>query len=191
MLEKLFTSKTRVKILTLFMMNPQKEMFVREISRATNENINSVRRELSNLEEIGLLISTKKGNMKYYILRKDFPIYEELKNIILKTEGVSKIIKDNLNEIGEINYAFIYGSFASGDANPMSDIDVFLIGDIDEDQLIKEVLEIEQILSREINYISFSKKEFEQRIQANDPFILNVLKEPKIMIIGDLNAEEA
>lgn len=186
MLGKLFTSKTRVKILTLFTMNPGKEMFVREISRATDENINAVRRELSNLEEIGLLMSEKKGNMKYYSVRKDFPIYEELKSIVLKTEGASKFLKDNLEEMKDIKLAFIYGSFARGEATAASDIDIFLVGNLDEDQLIREVLKLEKVLLRDVNYTLFSPEEFEGRIHAEDPFVLNVLREPKIMIIGDL-----
>lgn len=186
MLGKLFTSKTRVKILTLFTMNPGKEMFVREISRATDENINAVRRELSNLEEIGLLMSEKKGNMKYYTVRKDFPIYEELKSIVLKTEGASKFLKDNLKEMKNIKLAFIYGSFARGEATAASDIDIFLVGNLDEDQLIREVLKLEKVLLRDVNYTLFSPEEFEGRIHAEDPFVLNVLREPKIMITGDL-----
>lgn len=190
MLERLFTSKTRVKILTLFMINPDKEMFVRQITRATDENINSVRRELSNLEEIGLLMSKKKGNLKYYNIKKDFPIYKELKNMILKTEGVAKVINDNLNQTGDIKTAFIYGSSASGEANLMSDIDIFLVGDPDEDQLLKEILKLEKTSSRKINYVLFNENEFEHRIQEEDHFVLNVLQKPKIMIIGDLNAKK-
>ncbi|MEN4018847.1 MAG: nucleotidyltransferase domain-containing protein [Methanobacterium sp.] len=190
MLKRIFTSKTRVKILTFFMINPEKEMFVREISRTINENINAVRRELSNLEQIGLLISKKEGNMKYYSVNKDFPIYEELKSIILKTEGVAKIINNNLSQIGEIKLAFIYGSFASGKANIQSDIDIFLVGELNEDQLIKEILKLEKTLSREINYVLFSADEFNQRINDEDPFVTNVLREPKIMIIGDLNVKK-
>lgn len=172
------------------MINPEKEMFVREISRTINENINAVRRELSNLEQIGLLISKKEGNMKYYSVNKDFPIYEELKSIILKTEGVAKIINNNLSQIGEIKLAFIYGSFASGKANIQSDIDIFLVGELNEDQLIKEILKLEKTLSREINYVLFSADEFNQRINDEDPFVTNVLREPKIMIIGDLNVKK-
>lgn len=188
MLERIFTSKTRVKILTLFTINPQKEMFVREISRNINENINAVRRELSNLEQIGLLKSKKEGNMKYYSVNRDFPIYEELKSIILKTEGAAKVINDDLSKIGDIRLAFIYGSFASGKANAESDIDVFLVGEVDEDKIIKEMLKLEKKLSREINYVLFSEDEFKERIKKEDPFVLNVLKEPKIKITGDLNA---
>ena len=111
------------------MINPQKEMFIREISRTMNENINAVRRELSNLEQIGLLKSKKEGNMKYYSVNRDFFIYDELKSIILKTEGVAKVINDDLSKIGNIKLAFIYGSFASGKADAESDIDVFLAGE--------------------------------------------------------------
>lgn len=186
MLGRIFTSKTRVKILTLFMINPEKEMFVREISRTIDENINAVRRELLNLEQIGLLTSKKEGNMKYYSVNNDFMIYEELKSIILKTEGIAKTINDNLSQIGEIKLAFIYGSFASGKEDTGSDIDIFLVGKVHEDKLIKEMLELEKSLSREINYVLFSEDEFRERITDEDPFVTNVLREPKIMIIGDL-----
>ncbi|GAG31692.1 unnamed protein product, partial [marine sediment metagenome] len=74
-------------------MNPEREMYIREIVRITNENINSIRRELINLEEIGLLTSRKTVNTKRYVVNKKMPIYNELTNIILKTEGVGKILR--------------------------------------------------------------------------------------------------
>jgi len=187
MLQKLFTSKTRVKLLTLFMMNPGREMYIREIARSTKENINAVRRELANLEEIGLLKSERKGNSKYYVANKKMPIYNELASIILKTEGVAKELKDSLIEIG-VETAFIYGSFASGEATVNSDIDIFIIGEINENKLIIKIKEVEKRLSREINYVLFTVKEFEKRVKSKDPFVLNVLKEPKAMLIGDLHA---
>lgn len=187
MLQKLFTSKTRVKLLTLFIMNPEREMYIREIARSTKENINAIRRELANLEEIGLLKSERKGNLKYYVANKKMPIYNELASIILKTEGVAKELKENLIEIG-VKTAFIYGSFASREATVNSDIDIFIIGEVDEDKLIIKIREIEKTLSREINYVLFTAKEFKRKKKSKDPFVLNVLKEPKIMLIGDLYA---
>ena len=180
MLRKLFTSRTRVELLTLFLMNPDREMYVREIARNIGENINSVRRELSNLEEIGLLTSKRKGNLRYYVTDRKMPIYDELTSIILKTEGIAKILKDNLSLMGDIKIAFIYGSFARGDA-------IFIIGNVNEDLLIVAVREIEKKLSREVNYILFIPEEFEERLKNKDPFVLNVLREPKIMFIGDLH----
>lgn len=185
MLQKLFTSKTRVKLLTLFLMNPEREMYVREITRNIDENINSVRRELANLEEIGLLTSKRKGNLRYYVTNRKMFIYDELTSIILKTEGIAKFLKDNLSEIGDIKIAFIYGSFARGKAMAESDIDVLIIGDVNEDELIVAVREIENRLLREVNYVLFIPEEFEERLKNKDPFVSNVLKEPKIMFIGD------
>ncbi len=187
MLQKLFTSKTRVKLLTLFMMNPEKELYIREIARITNENINSIRRELANLEGVGLLKSKIKGNSKYYTVNKKMPIYNELATIILKTEGVAKELQDSLIEMG-VKIAFIYGPFASGKATIDSDIDIFIIGGLDEDKLIIKIRDAEKKLSREINYVLFTTKEFEKRRKSKDPFVFNVLNEPKIMLIGDLHA---
>ena len=186
MLEKLFSSRGRVKILTLFMMNPGEDFFLREISRLTHENLNSISRELQNLEDIGLLESKKQGNMKYFSINQDYPIYPELRNIIMKTEGVSKSIKEILSRNGDIKIAFIYGSFASGEADQSSDLDIFLMGNIDEDQLLRELSKLEGEVGREINYVLFNSREVEKRIDENDPFILNVWEGPKIMLIGDL-----
>lgn len=187
MLEKLFTSKTRVKLLTLFLLNPETEMYVREIARRTDENTNAIRRELKNLEEIGLLSSVRKGNLKYYVVNKNMPIYAELTGIILKTEAVGKILTDNLLKLGEIKAAFIYGSFATGSAGGSSDIDLFIIGQVHEDELIRCIDKHETQLSREINYVLFAHDELAERIRNKDPFILNVLREKKVMLIGELS----
>ncbi len=187
MLEKLFTSNTRVKLLMLFLLNPETEMYVREIARRTDENTNAIRRELKNLEEIGLLTSARKGNLKYYTVNKSMSIYAELTNIILKTEAVGKILTENLMKLGEIKAAFIYGSFATGSAGGSSDIDLFIIGHVHEDELIRCIEKLETQLSREINYVLFTPDELAGRIRNNDPFVQNVLKEKKVMLIGELS----
>ncbi len=187
MLVKLFTSKTRVKLLTLFLLNPETEMYVREIARRTDENTNAVRRELKNLEEIGLLTSARKGNLKYYTINKSMYIYAELMNIILKTEAVRKILTENLTKIGDIKTAFIYGSFATGSAGGKSDIDLFIIGHVHEDELIRCIEKLETQLSREINYVLFTPDELNERKRKKDPFVQNVLKEKKVMLIGELS----
>ncbi len=184
MLSKLFTSKTRSKIITIFMLNPDDEMYVREITKKINANINSVRRELSNLEDIGLLKSKKAGNLKYFRVNKDFYLYSELYSMVMKTEGVARLLKEKVEKWGQIYLAFIYGSFASQKAGLDSDIDVFIVGDINEDIIITELNTLERKLSREINYILLGEAEYQEKIDANDPFIMEILHEPKIMIIG-------
>ena len=122
-----------------------------------------------------------------FIVNKNIPIYNELTNIILKTEGVAKVLQENLSEIGEIKAAFIYGSFASKKAGINSDIDLFIIGNINEKQMIMSIKKLENKLLREINYVLFEPKEFKKRIKNKDPFVSNVMKEPKIMLIGNLD----
>ena len=186
MLEQIVTSKTRVKLLTLFLLNPDTEMYVREISRRIEENINAVRRELANLEDIGLLGSYFKGNLKYFVVNKQMPIYEELKSIILKTEGVSKVLRDDLQKLSSIDRAYIYGSFASGKADGTSDIDVMIVGDVDENSLIMDIKQLEDFLMREVNYTLYTPEEYTKRLQNKDSFITNVLREQNIPLIGDV-----
>jgi predicted nucleotidyltransferase len=184
MLEVIIPSRTRVKLLTLFLLNPEGEVYVREIVRMTHENINSVRRELANLESFGLITGKKKGIQQYYTVNRDFYLYEELQKIVLKTEGVARHIGENLAALGEIQCMFIYGSFASGTAGAKSDIDLFIVGDVDENRLIPLVHESEQALAREINYTLMQPGEFRKRRESGDPFVKNVINEPKIVIIG-------
>jgi predicted nucleotidyltransferase len=186
-LKNIFTSRTRVKILTLFFTNPDTEFYLREIARKLDENTNAVRRELNNLEKISVLKSRSKGNMKYYAVNREMPIYKELKSIVLKMGGVSGMLITRLNKLGNIKLAFIYGSFARDEETSESDIDLFVVGDVDEKELLKNIRPLEDMLSREINYALFSEDEFKKRIKKKDPFITNLMKAEKITIIGDVN----
>jgi predicted nucleotidyltransferase len=183
MLEALISSKTRVKLLTLFLLNPGNEYYIREIVRSTEENINSVRRELANLESFGLITGQKKGNQQYYTVNTGHFLYPELQKIVLKTEGVAGIIKEALGQ-KEISCMFIYGSFARGAAGEKSDIDLFIVGTMDEDRLIPLIHSCENATGREINYTLMTAGELEKRKKNRDPFVKNVLQEEKILISG-------
>lgn len=183
-LERLIPSKTRVKLRILFLLNPEREIYLREVQRMTGENLNAVRRELANLEEIGLPTSTRRGNARYYVVNKNFPIYPELTAIILKTEEVAKVVREGLAGVGGVDTVFIFGSFASGKAGATSDIDLFIVGDV-EDLLMPVVRETEAALGRELNYVLFPREEMDQRIAEGDPFVMNVLNEPGVMLIGE------
>ena len=82
---------------------------------------------------------------------------------------------------------FIYGSYANNTAGLHSDIDVFIIGTIDQNQLILAIKKLEKKLSREINYVAYEPKEFKERVKKKDSFVTNVIHEPKILLIGDLH----
>ena len=187
MLQELITSKARSKILRLFLANPDNKFYVREIVRKLNENYNSIRRELNKLEDIGILESAREANLKYFYVNKKLSIYEELQRIFFKTDGLGDVIRDRIKEIGDVKTVFIYGSFAKGEETLISDIDLFIVGELDENKLIVTIRDLEKNLSREINYVIFNSKELKARYKNNDPFIKNVLAEKKIMLIGEKN----
>lgn len=184
MLEALIPSKARVKLLTLFLLNPESEFYIREIVRMTGENINGVRRELANLESFGLLIGRRRGNQHYFTVNRDFFLYTDLQQLVLKTEGVARVIRENLSSLQNIECMFIYGSFARGTAGGRSDIDLFIVGDVNEEVLIPLVHTGERAINREINYTLMRGSEFARRKETGDPFVKNVMGERKIMIIG-------
>ena len=191
MLEKLFGSKTRVSLLKLFCLNPGKQFYVREIERKTNCSYISVSNELKNLQEFGLLKSKLNGNQKNFWIDEQFLLYEDLQKIILKTEGVTKTIMDKFPALKNVDFLFIYGSFASGKAEVQSDLDLFIVGTAGYDDLIDIIVKNEKEIGRPINFTIYKPEDLVTRIKNQDSFILNVVKEPKIMLIGDENEFKA
>jgi predicted nucleotidyltransferase len=185
MLQKLFSSKVRVEILSVFLMNPERELYVREVERLTGEDYKNVSMELRNLKEIGLLSSRNAGNLKYFSLNEEFVIYEELKSIFMKTKGVVGILREAVSKKRHIDYAFIYGSFATGEERAESDIDVMIIGGISLEEVLTSIRGPEEKLSREINVSLYDLQEIRKRVKDRDPFIMEVLGGSKIMLVGD------
>jgi predicted nucleotidyltransferase len=185
MLQKLFSSRVRVEILSVFLMNPKRELYVREVERLTGEDYKNVSMELRNLEEIGLLSSRNEGNLKYFSLNKGFVIYEELKSIFMKTKGAVGIIREAVSTKRHIDYAFIYGSFATGEERAESDIDVMVIGEISLEEVLRLIRGPEEKLSREINVSLYDLQEMRKRVKDRNPFIMEVLEGSKIMLVGD------
>jgi predicted nucleotidyltransferase len=185
MLQKLFTSKLRVDLLSLFFGRPDEELYVRQIEKILEEDVGNISRELKNLESIGLLISRRKGNLKYYLLDRKFPLYDELRSIILKTRGAAGLLARSISGMEKIDYAFIYGSFAAGQETASSDIDLMVIGDITLEELLRGLKEPEATLGREIQPSLFDKREVKKRLRVKDSFLTRVVREPKIMLIGE------
>ena len=185
MLEHLITSQAKRRLLKLFITNPDSDFYTREIARLTGESPNGVRRELVHLEKAGLVKSHRKGNLKYYSLVQDFPFYPELKKIIYATIGLGDYLGTKFKEPQQIELAFIYGSVAKNRETAKSDIDLFVVGDIDESELHDLVSQIEADIRRSINYVLMSKDEFHKRISENESFVKRVMKEEKIMLKGN------
>lgn len=188
MLRALFSSKARVKLLTHFFSHPEERFYARSLARQVEEHYNAVWQELNNLEHIGLLLSERGANVKYYRLNPGFPIYEELKRIILKTSGLGQTLREALNHPGTVEWAFIYGSVAAGDEDFLSDVDLMLIGEVNLLALSEVVARLEDQLGREINYLVLTSAELAQRLADGDSFVSNVLAGPKVMLIGEEDA---
>ncbi len=184
MLERLFTSTTRVNILEEFLLNTGREYHIRELARIVDVTPIYVQKELKNLESLGLLDSRKKGNMVLYKLRAKSPIAEDLKRIFLKTESIGQAIMKDF-DARKIKFAFIFGSFAKGVETTTSDVDLLIIGDVNEDDVLRSISKTERRIGREINFILWTEKEFFEKVEKKIPLIKEISKMPVIMIAGD------
>ena len=183
MLRKLFTSGTRVKLLTLFLIDPDREHYPREMERLTGENINGVRRELRNLEGIGLLCSTTRGKQRFYTVNRGFPLYPELLRLVLKTEGLSLAIRRQLEALGGISYAFLYGPSAREGVAWSGDLNLFLVGEVDRARFPQAVRELRDCLGREVRTLLITPGEFRDRLGNGEPALRNLMEGPKLVII--------
>lgn len=189
MIDKLFSSKARVDILKLFFFNPESSFYQRQISKLTAQSIRAVQREVTKLESLGIVEKSVQGNRIYYKVNKNCPIFKELKNILFKSVGIAQVLKENLKN-NDIQVAFIYGSYAKGRENLLSDIDLMVIGRISSRELSRLLSQPKRELMREINYAVFSPKEFKERVKQKDHFLNSVLKDEKIFIVGNTNELE-
>lgn len=186
-ISNIFKSKTRKALFKLYFTNPESEYYLRELERLLDIPVSMIRKELMRLEQEGVFLSLKKGNSLYYSINKLYPLFSELKSIVFKTVGIEGALKQILTKIKGIQLAFIYGSFAKQSENALSDVDLFVMGNIDDKLLIGEIRKIEDVLKREINYTLYTRDEFKKKKAKKDSFILNLIENPKIFLIGDNN----
>ena len=185
MLETLLSSRVRAKVLAAFFLFPGSGYNAWELAQRLEESYSAVWKELVRLESLGILKSERRGNSKNYQVDDSCPIVPELRSIILKTEGVGFVIRDKLREMDGVKTAFIFGSFASGEVDTRSDLDLMIIGQINLSELAPVISELEKELNRPVNYIIYSEKEWNQKRSSEDPFWENVARSPKIMLIGE------
>lgn len=196
MIEQLFGSKTRVKLLKLFYTNPNRSFFVREITRKIDEQINSVRRELANLLSIGIITSDTNSHKLYYEVNQDYQFYGPLAEIFNSGSAVAvkpkksaatgsgsikKSPENPLKVLGNVQLALYTGQFTRDEH---SGIDFLVVGDINQVQLAKYVAELEKTENKELRYTDMTMKEFNYRRQINDKFI-NTVFNSKVQVLVD------
>jgi hypothetical protein len=181
--------------LNLFFNNPNRPYYVREITRKVDEQINSVRRELSNLLAIGIIRSEGTNNRLYYEVNQKYQFYAPLRsiftNIALEQEPELQDSREDtelvkkLRATGNVQLAFETGAFVRDHA---SGTDLFIMGDVNRARVAKLVGELEQELNREINYTVMTPEEFDYRQRLNDRFLAGVLTAKKIMLVNERDA---
>ncbi|HEU4715595.1 MAG TPA: transcriptional regulator [Candidatus Saccharimonadales bacterium] len=180
MIDALFGSKTRVKLLHLFLNNPGKAFYVREITRLIDEQINSVRRELSNMLTVGIITSDSSDNKLYYEVNQRYDYYIPFRAIFADEhiETASQKVKsdnewhDLIRELPGVRIAVLAGVLVKGSG---SAVDLLLVGDVPTTKLKAAVKQIEKIEGRELNYSLLSYDEFYYRLSVRDKFITEIL----------------
>ncbi len=185
MLKALFSSKARIKLLTTFMLNPDEEYFIRELTRKLDEQINSIRRELDNLKKIGLLRSRVKNRKKYFFTNKDFIIFNELRDIMMKAMNNDSDLIRKIAKMGEVELLLLSGVFVGKE----SAVDLLLVGDIDNEELQKLLTESSK-MGKDLKFTNMTKRDFLYRLECKDKFIRDLLSdETTIVAINKLKKE--
>lgn len=205
MLERLFGSQARVKILKLFLLHPEETYYIRQVARSLDLQVNSVRRELDNLKEFGLLnsqmarkekeeegkkskgkttASQRSQEKKYYYVNKNFALYEEIRALLIKSQVLYREdFVERLKQIGNTKLVVLTGVFVN---TPEAMIDIFIVGKANRNKLKKIIEEMERELGREINYTLMDYDEYKYRSDITDVFLYNILEQKKIIVVDKL-----
>ncbi len=197
--ESLFGSKTRVRLLNLFLEHPDRPFYVREITRKVDAQLNSVRRELQNLIELkvlkeveGKIIATEndapkkktKDKKKYYTANKECPFFDELRGMMKKMAILmNQSLVAELQDAGALHLLLLTGRFI--DNNDVAS-DVLIVGDISEKKLSKAMEALETKLAREINYTFMPKDEYTYRYEVKDRFLMSLLQSDKVVLVNNV-----
>lgn len=188
MIEQLFGSKTRVKLLQLFLSNPNRSFYVREITRKIDEQINSVRRELANLLSIGIISSETTNNRLYYEVNQKYEYYGPLTEIFgggltVASDAEPDANKTDMKQLGNVELALLTGVFTRDE---ISGTDMLIVGDVNTTQLNKYVSDLEEREGKVIRYTVMTPDEFTYRKQVNDRF-LSLVAKSKMQVLVDKN----
>lgn len=179
-------SKTQQRLLGLLFVNPDRSYFANELVRLAESGIGAVHRELATLEAAGLVTAKRVGNQKHYQANRAASIFKELRSIALKTFGVGEVLREALKPLtAKIRAAFVYGSLAKGSDTAASDIDLMVISDeVAYADLFSVASDAERRLGRKVSPTVYSPAELRQKAAGGNEFVLRLLEQPKIFVIG-------
>jgi len=190
-LESLFPS-TRGALLTILFRNPDRRFYLREIMRAAGKGAGSVKRELDNLVEAGILIQETETARTYFKANKACPVFKELRGVVMKTAGLADMLAVALRPIRKrIRVAFIFGSTSHQSDRTDSDVDVAIIGDVSLRAVVRVLNPQQSALGREVNPVIFSEEEFRRRVKTGEHFARALLEGERWFVVGDQDDLEA
>ncbi len=185
-LKALFSSQTRVKLLSTFLLHPDSEYFIRELTRLLGEQINSIRRELENLRRIGLVKARHKNRKKYYRVDTEFPLFQDMRAIFSKEIQAESPIIASLKKLPSVELILLAGFFTGTE----SKVDLLVVGNVQRELL--EALLLQDPALKNVKYSIFSEADFLYRLSLKDRFILEILNDPRnLMIMNSLQKEIA
>jgi predicted ArsR family transcriptional regulator len=161
MLEALISSKTRIKLLLKFFVNPETGAHLRGLADEFDESTNSVRVELNRLESAGMLQADQEGNKKVFKVNKRFPLFNEVRAIVLKQTGLDRVIQEVIQNIGAVEEVYLTGELAQGRSS--NEISLIIVGNPDRAYLTELVDKAERLLEKKIQYLIYSSTEFKER----------------------------
>ncbi len=177
-------SDVRRAILRTFFARPGVVRHVRELARELGRSPTIVSQELDRLERTGILTSERIGRVRRYRIDDASPIAGEIRSLVQKTIGVEARLREALADLPGLEEAFLYGSYAAGSERATSDLDLFLIGSLDQEQLSERITDVEHELGRDVNVTSYERAEFARLWKAGDRFVATVLDGPRVRLIG-------
>ena len=183
----LFKNKLIKKIFIYAFTHADEDYYVRELAEYVNEDPGNLSRALIGLEREGIYVSRTKGRLKVYVLNKEHPLFNELKNIVFKIYGIEGKLKELVSNFKGISFACIYGSYAKNNEGKMSDVDLLIVGTYNEARFVRDLKILEDEMKREINFNAYTEKEFEEEKKKKGGFLNIVLNDKIIVLKGDLN----
>ncbi len=179
-----FRSKARQRLLAYYFTNPTARHHLRDLAEQLSIDPSNLSKELGRLEREGLFRSDVSGRQKYFQLNREYPLFDEVRNIVAKTIGAVPLIAQSFKKVQGIDEAYLYGSFARSQQDAASDIDVLVIGVPREELLAETVRKLERQLRREVNYTVLTPKEFKSRRARKDAFLENVWHNKRVSLMG-------
>jgi predicted nucleotidyltransferase len=166
----LITSKTRIKLLLKFFLNPENSAYLRGLETELGESSNAIRLELNRLEEADMLRSEQQGNRKLFKVNSMHPLYGEINSIVKKYFGLDMVVEWIAKRLGNLQAVYLGGDIARGKDSDI--IDLVLIGEIDQQYLLQLIEKAEKLVKRKIRYLILSASEFEVYLPKNDELLL-------------------